>query len=173
MAIPPPAAAPPPPPSPIEHAGVPQAGPAIGAGLRRAISSVLGPLIGLILVVAIFGAWNPSRFFTADNFVNVLMNNYHYAVAAVGMTFVIVTAGIDLSVGSTMALAGVCCVKAIRGGTYPRADATTILAAAAGAAILVGTPLLGLTFSLPGDGRIGFLAVAVLWALTMFTVSRR
>src|SRR3954453_13256236 len=93
----------------------------ISASARRAFSSILGPLIGLFLVVAIFGGLNPSRFFTADNFVNVLMNNYHYAVAAVGMTFVIVTAGIDLSVGSTMALAGVCCAKAIRGGTYPKA----------------------------------------------------
>ena len=32
--------------------------------------------------------------------------------------------------------------------------------------ILVGTPLLGLTFSLPGDGRIGFAIVAALVALT-------
>jgi len=35
---------------------------------------------------------------------------------------------------------------------------------AAAATILFGTPLLGLAFSLPGQGRIGFLAVAVLWA---------
>jgi hypothetical protein len=32
--------------------------------------------------------------------------------------------------------------------------------------ILVGTPLLGLAFSLPGDGRIGFLVVAVLCGAT-------
>jgi tRNA (cmo5U34)-methyltransferase len=38
--------------------------------------------------------------------------------------------------------------------------------------ILVGTPLLGLTFSLPGDGRIGFLAVAVLCAATAAVVRR-
>ncbi|HEV7640232.1 MAG TPA: MFS transporter [Gaiellaceae bacterium] len=36
----------------------------------------------------------------------------------------------------------------------------------AAATILVGTPLLGLTFSLPGDGRIGFLVVALLCLLT-------
>jgi hypothetical protein len=39
--------------------------------------------------------------------------------------------------------------------------------------ILVGTPLLGLSFSLPGDGRIGFLVVAVLCATTAVTVRRR
>jgi MFS family permease len=38
--------------------------------------------------------------------------------------------------------------------------------------ILVGTPLAGLTFSLPGNGRIGFLVIAVLWAATAFAVPR-
>jgi MFS family permease len=38
--------------------------------------------------------------------------------------------------------------------------------------ILVGTPLLGLTFSLPGDGRIGFLVAAVLCAAAAATVRR-
>jgi hypothetical protein len=37
---------------------------------------------------------------------------------------------------------------------------------------LVGTPLLGLTFSLPGDGRIGFLVVAALCLATTATVRR-
>jgi MFS family permease len=39
--------------------------------------------------------------------------------------------------------------------------------------ILVATPLVGLSFSLPGDGRIGFLVVAALWALTAVTVRGR
>ena len=38
--------------------------------------------------------------------------------------------------------------------------------------ILVGTPLAGLTFSLPGDGRIGFLVIAALWAATAAAVPR-
>jgi MFS transporter, NNP family, nitrate/nitrite transporter len=38
--------------------------------------------------------------------------------------------------------------------------------------ILVGTPLVGLTFSLPGDGRIGFAAIAALWASAAFAVRR-
>jgi MFS family permease len=38
--------------------------------------------------------------------------------------------------------------------------------------ILVATPLVGLTFSLPGDGRIGFVVLAVLWALTAASVPR-
>jgi MFS family permease len=39
--------------------------------------------------------------------------------------------------------------------------------------ILVATPLVGLTFSLPGDGRIGFVVVAALWAVSAFAVPRR
>jgi hypothetical protein len=38
---------------------------------------------------------------------------------------------------------------------------------AAAAAILIGTPLLGLAFSLPGDGRAGFAVVAILWLLPL------
>jgi len=36
--------------------------------------------------------------------------------------------------------------------------------------ILAGTPLVGVSFSLPGDGRLGFAAVAALWALTALCV---
>lgn len=44
---------------------------------------------------------------------------------------------------------------------------------AAAVTILVGTPLVGLSFSLPGDGRIGFVVVAVLWAAAAAAVPRR
>lgn len=40
-------------------------------------------------------------------------------------------------------------------------------------AILLGTPLAGLAFSLPGEGRIGFLVVAVLWAAAALATPRR
>src|SRR4051794_2174247 len=89
------------------------------AGLRRSLGSILGPLIGVILVIAIFGAWRPSRFLTVENFTNVLVYNYHFLIVGVGMTFVIVTAGIDLSVGSTMALSCVTCAMVIQGVAFP------------------------------------------------------
>jgi hypothetical protein len=38
--------------------------------------------------------------------------------------------------------------------------------------ILVGTPLVGLSFSLPGDGRLGFAVVAALWACAALCVPR-
>lgn len=72
------------------------------------ISGKLGPVFALILVVTIFGAWEPTLFFSFQNFSNVIGQTTVIAVAAIGMTFIIVSAGIDLSVGSVVALAGVC-----------------------------------------------------------------
>jgi ribose transport system permease protein len=83
------------------------------------LSPIAGPLIGLVLVILIFGLWKPDLFFSSRVLVNVLSNNYHFAVAAIGATFVIITAGIDLSVGSTMALACVCCAMTIKGFATP------------------------------------------------------
>jgi len=111
-----------------------------GAGLRllRPLGSVAGPIIGLVLVLTIFGTWRPDTFLSADAFRNVFDNNYHYAVAAVGATFVIITAGIDLSVGSTMLLANVLCALAIRGVAFPRFDAGQDALIGGGAALFAG-----------------------------------
>ena len=46
------------------------------------------------------------KFLAAGNFVNILVQSSPVAIVAVGMTFVLLTAGIDLSVGSVMFLAG-------------------------------------------------------------------
>src|SRR3989304_4315065 len=43
-------------------------------------------------------------FFKPENLGNILRQNAHYGILAVGMTFVIISAGIDLSVGSVLAL---------------------------------------------------------------------
>ena len=57
-----------------------------------------------------------DAFFTADNLANVLRQNAFPAVIAAGMTFVILTGGIDLSVGSVVALSGVLAADAIVNG---------------------------------------------------------
>ena len=38
---------------------------------------------------------------------------------------------------------------------------------------IAGIPLIGLTFSLPGNGRIGFVIVAVLWGVLLFVLPAR
>ena len=64
-----------------------------------------GPLLALIILV-IFTASCSDRFLSGENIFNVLRQNALVGILALGMTFVIILGGIDLSVGSLMALAG-------------------------------------------------------------------
>ncbi|WP_315973250.1 MULTISPECIES: ABC transporter permease subunit [unclassified Bartonella] len=68
-------------------------------------SNIIFPLIGLIVVCILMGIASDS-FFQFSNIMSVLRQVAVVAILAVGMTFVILTGGIDLSVGAVMALAG-------------------------------------------------------------------
>lgn len=67
------------------------------------------------LVLAVFGVLAP-RFFAAATFVNILVQSASLLIGAAGMTFVLLTAGIDLSVGSVMFLAAVATGKLVLAG---------------------------------------------------------
>ncbi|WP_231878874.1 ribose ABC transporter permease, partial [Oleiphilus sp. HI0125] len=69
-------------------------------------------LIALLLLIVVVSFLN-SNFFTVDNLLNILRQTSVNAIIAVGMTFVILTAGIDLSVGSVLALCGAICASMI------------------------------------------------------------
>lgn len=75
------------------------------AARLRVLFSVVGPFVGLLFVVMLFGVWVPRTFLSEDNFKNVLTRTCGDGLAACGMTIVIVAGGIDLSIGSLMALA--------------------------------------------------------------------
>lgn len=62
-------------------------------------------LIALIVLIAVVSVLN-EYFFTVSNLLNILRQTSVIAILAAGMTLVILTAGIDLSVGSTLALCG-------------------------------------------------------------------
>ena len=65
-------------------------------------------LVGVIFVlVVVGGVLKPETFPTADNMRAIVTQASVVGVLAIGMTFVIATAGIDLSVGSVVAAAGV------------------------------------------------------------------
>ncbi len=72
-----------------------------------------GILLALLVEVAVFAVVAPS-FLDARNQVNVLRQISINAVIAAGMTFVILTGGIDLSVGSIVSLAGVSTALAMK-----------------------------------------------------------
>lgn len=63
-------------------------------------------VLGILLLICVVFALGSSEFLTASNLLNVALQTSIIAIVAIGMSFVIFTAGIDLSVGSLMALAG-------------------------------------------------------------------
>lgn len=74
-----------------------------------------GTLFGLFVLVIILWILTP-HFLTVSNLLNVAQQTSINAIIAVGMTFVIITAGIDLSVGSIMAFSGVVLASALEAG---------------------------------------------------------
>ncbi len=73
------------------------------------------PLIFLVVLMAIFETLQP-RFLSTINIFNVLRQISISGLLAIGMTFVILTAGIDLSVGSLLALCGIVAAIVAKGG---------------------------------------------------------
>src|SRR5687767_11284175 len=74
-------------------------------GRLAGLGPTYGALIALILLVVLNTLFT-ANFATASNLWNVLLQVSTVLIVAVGMTLVIATGGIDLSVGSTMAIAG-------------------------------------------------------------------
>jgi ribose transport system permease protein len=64
------------------------------------------PFASLLLILLALSVLAPDKFLTADNFLNIFRRSSVNAIIAVGMTAIIIAGGIDLSVGSMMALSG-------------------------------------------------------------------
>lgn len=86
-------------------------------------------VLAILLECVVFAFIAPA-FFTLDNLINVALSIAVIGILAVGMTFVILTGGIDLSIGSVVALAGVVAAMLMK-----QTDAVFI---AFGAALLIG-----------------------------------
>nr|WP_184662873.1 ribose ABC transporter permease [Texcoconibacillus texcoconensis] len=90
-------------------------------GNNKQMSNVLfklGPFIGLLLIMIIITLINPS-FLSLTNLLNLLRQVSINALIAFGMTFVILTGGIDLSVGSTLALSSAVGASLMASGVDP------------------------------------------------------
>lgn len=115
---------------------------AVGAELiRRARGRYLSPLASLVLFAVLFLAVIARYEFAspAQVFLNLLVDNAYLIVLAVGMTFVILTGGIDLSVGAVVALSTVILATTLRAG-WPMPLAVAV--------VLVVGPTLGLMMGL-------------------------
>ncbi len=90
------------------------------------------PLAIFGAIVLVFSMWT-DRFFQLQNFINIVEQTTPVAIVAVGMTFVLLTAGIDLAVGSTMYLSVV-----MFGYFLPSAGPWTALSVAMATGALLG-----------------------------------
>ena len=100
--------------------------------LRRALA-LLGPFLALALVLGLFSLLLPGQFLSAYNLKTVAIQTVIVGLCAIGMTFVIVSGGIDLSVGSAIALSSVVCAVLLRDGAS--AGSAVLGGIAAGAAL--------------------------------------
>ena len=92
-------------------------GPAVSDALRRWLGRA-GPAAGLVLVILTFALLTdaPGRYLSPFNLRIVLSQTAIVAVGAIGMTMIIVSGGIDLSVGAAIALTGVIAALGIGAG---------------------------------------------------------
>jgi ribose transport system permease protein len=97
-----------------------------------------GTFIGLVLVALIFGALVGPQFFSPDNLELMARQTAIVSVAAVGMTVVIIAGGIDLSVGSIIALATVVIALLLRSGASPVVAALGAVVAGAACGLVNG-----------------------------------
>jgi ribose transport system permease protein len=93
-----------------------------------------GPLIALIVVYLAFLAWTPDTFARPLTLITMARQTVIVGTAAVGMTLVILLGGIDLSIGSLVALTTVVGASALKAGAGP----VTAVLLGVGAAAVVG-----------------------------------
>lgn len=93
-----------------------------------------GIFIAFVAIIIILSIISPS-FLKPRNLLNILRQSSIHGVMAIGMTFVILTAGIDLSVGSVLALTGVLCASFEHAGL----PVILIVAATLGIGALIGS----------------------------------
>lgn len=84
----------------------------------RSALTLLGPFLALIVVFCAFGLMNPNMF-TSDVTLSILTQTVIVGTAAIGMTLIIISGGIDLSVGSIIALTGVGAATMVTKGVPP------------------------------------------------------
>ncbi|MBZ5602077.1 MAG: ABC transporter permease [Acidobacteriia bacterium] len=131
------------------------------AVLRR-----FGPLLGLVVLCGVFGGLS-EPFRTGENAVNVLRQSAVNALLALGQMVVILTAGIDVSVGSIL---GLCCVLAallLKAGVPAVLSILAALAAGAALGAVNGVLLTKLRLPHPFIPTLGMMNVARGLALVM------
>lgn len=88
-------------------------------GEARRVLSIAGPIVGLALAIVLFAILVPDRFLSLYNLKTVATQTVIVGLSAIGMTFVMASGGIDLSIGSVVALASVVVALLLKSGASP------------------------------------------------------
>lgn len=126
------------------------AAPISDLGQRLTISSVVskfGPVFGLIFVILLFGSLRPATFLNWDNAQLILLQTAVVGTAALGMTLIIISGGIDLSLGSNIALCTVVIATLLSKGYPPLVAAVGGIAAGSLCGLLIGVLITRLKLS--------------------------
>ena len=118
------------------------AGRRIGIRLRHAGDTYVG-VGGVLIILCVYLTITQDKFLTRDNFVNILDSQSGVLVVAVGLTFVLLVGGIDLSLGGMIAFCSVLMAELLNGGMNPWLALTIGVLAGAAIGTLVNGVLIG------------------------------
>ena len=125
--------------------------------------NLVGPFLGLMMVIAVFTVLTgkPETYLSADNLKSIVVQSTIIATCGIGMTLVIISGGIDLSVGSALALSTVTVGLVFNGEFYDALDDT------------IHKPVLATLFG--GRAWVMWLVIGALvaWTLRGALASRR
>ena len=145
----------------------------------RANAPVLAGLVLLVVLYAGAGArYHDQHFLTVRTFLNLLGGQPMLGLVAVGMTFVIISGGIDLSVGAVMGLSSIVIAKLTMGAGWPAWLAIAMalaIGAAFGAAqglIIQGTGLGAFIVTLAGMFMARGIGFLIIQAYSLFDMPR-
>ncbi len=133
----------------------------IGASPWQRLLNRVGPVLGLLLVIAIFSLLmdTPARFLSPNNLRIVLSQTVIVAIGAIGMTLIIISGGIDLAVGSTIALTSVVTALAINAGLSPTMALAAGIAVGGAVGVVNGLMITRLKV-VPFIATLGMLGIA-------------
>jgi len=121
--------------------------------------SFLGPFLGLGLIIILFSALEPDKFPTFYNFLTVANQTVIVALAAMGMTYIIISGGIDLSVGSIIALVTVVTALCVDVGMNPLVAAMAGVLSGLACGMISGLLVGGLGI-IPFIATLGMMGIA-------------
>jgi|GraSoiStandDraft_4_1057263.scaffolds.fasta_scaffold02064_9 ribose transport system permease protein len=132
------------------------------AGVRERLTETVSQVAagGALIVVFIYLSFASPEFLTSDNLFNVGAQTAVTAIIAMGMTLVIITAGIDLSVGAVAALAGVIGAKAMSELGIPVIPAIGLGVLTGAAAGVINGVLITWAGMAPFIATLGMMSVA-------------